>query len=321
MAQPPLNSPRSIDPRSKILPPTPSSQSSISKPADKTQNPKAAPTSNDVLISIYVISIGKYDVATGSFTVDFYLEMKNDPNIDPTGFEFVNGRATSTDTIISTPTDHFYRIQADLASPVDLKAFPFDKQKLQIILEDKRNTINKLRYVPLLSESELDKSVIFVGWNIDGWKAYTRVHDYEKWGEQYSQFVFELDISRISINSFMKTFLPVLFIIVIVLSSFAMGVDQVTTRLGMAGSGLVGAVMFHVSISSQIPPVGYLTFADKFMALTYLVTLVSFLINVAIIAAQRYGNAKLVQFIHRSTEISMFVIVPLAYVLLFLFVR
>ncbi len=297
---------------------------SSTKPAaaDKTDGAKTAAPKlpADVLVSVYIINIGKFDVATGGFTVDFYLDLQHDAGVDPTNFEFVNGRASSSDLMISTPTEHFYRIQADLVSPIDLRKYPFDHQKLRIILEDKRNTIEKLRYVSVEQQSQLDKSVNFVGWDIDQWSAYTRVHDYEKWKEKYSQYVFEIEISRIVLNAFMKTFLPVFFIVLIVLSSFTMGVDQMPTRLGMAGSGLVAAVMFHVSISSQIPPVGYLTFADKFMALTYLVTLVSFMIDVAILASQRIGNAKSVERLHRTAEIAMFILVPLAYILLFVFV-
>ena len=309
--------------------------SAAAAPAEAAQTQPSGPTGGgdggasggaagapaEVKVSVYVISLGKYDVATGSFTVDFYLDLQHAAGVDPTGFEFVNGRASSTDLMINTPTEHFYRIQANLVSPVDLKRFPFDHQKMQIILEDKNNTIKKLCYVPLTAESDLDPAVTFIGWNIDRWSASVREHLYGNWNERYSQYVYEVDISRLAINSFMKTFLPVFFIVLIVLSGFAMGPEQAPTRLGMAGSGLVAAVMFHVSIASQIPPVGYLTFADKFMVLTYLVTLVSFLINVVIIAAQRRQREALVQKIHRATEVSMFILVPVAYILLFWLVR
>jgi hypothetical protein len=275
----------------------------------------------EVKVAVYVISMGKYDVGTGSFTADFYLDFQHAPGVDASGFEFVNGRASSSDVIINTPTEQCYRIQASLVSAVDLKRFPFDRQRIKIILEDKSQTIKTLRYAPLLAESDLDPAVTFIGWNIDRWTARVGEHTYRNWNERYSQYEYQVDISRIAINSFMKTFLPVFFIVLIVLSGFAMGPEQAATRLGMAGSGLVAAVMFHVSIAAQIPPVGYLTFADKFMVLTYLVTLVSFLINVVIIAAQRRGRDAVVQKIHRATEATMFVLVPAAYVLLFWLMR
>ena len=112
--------------------------------------------------------------------------------------------------------------------------------------------------------------------------------------------------------------MPVFFILLVVLFSFILDPDKITTRLGMAGSSLVASVMFHISISNQIPPVGYLTFADKFMVLTYAILLATFIINVFMLEMQERKNSELVERVHRKTEYSVFVVVPLLYLLLFL---
>lgn len=272
----------------------------------------------DVQVGVYILNLGKFDISTATFTADFYLDMKCQDKCSPGGFEFMNGRAASTDIIIDEPNEKFYRIQATLNSPVDLKQFPFDHQKMQIILEDKDNTIDSIRYIPLKDESGIDDSVSFIGWKLDGWNAKSMKHNYPIYNETYSQYIFTMDISRIVLNSFLKTFLPVIFIVLIVLFSFLMDPDKIGTRIGMVGSSLVAAVMFHVSISNQIPPVGYLTFADKFMILTYFVLLLSFIIDVLILELIEQKKKTLANKIHHYTEYSMFVIVPIIYVLLFL---
>jgi len=78
-------------------------------------------------------------------------------------------------------------------------------------------------------------------------------------------------------------------------------------------------VMFHISIANQIPPVGYLTFADKFMILTYLILLVSFVVNITMIELKERKNERLVVRIHRLTEYSMLAVAPVLYALLFIF--
>ncbi|MEM2089689.1 MAG: hypothetical protein QXL88_01175 [Candidatus Pacearchaeota archaeon] len=270
-----------------------------------------------VNVSLYILNLGKFDLATGTFTADFYLGFKceNHCNID---FEFMNGRASSIEKIIDSENEKFYRIQANLMSPIDLKKFPFDKQKLQIIIEDKKKTIEDMVYVVNLEESGIDPSIIFVGWNLEDWKAEVKEHNYEVYNETYSQYVFTIPISRILINAIFKTFLPIIFIILVMLSSFVLDPDKITTRLSMVGSALVASVMFHVSLINQIPPVGYLTFIDKFMILTYFVMLLSFLINVVILEMQERKNESIVKKIHSYTEFGMFIIVPLLYFLLFL---
>ena len=131
----------------------------------------------------------------------------------------------------------------------------------------------------------MDQAIVFPGWDIKGWEATAAQHEYpvyktpEGKNEVYSQYVFSVNIARITMNSFLKTFLPVLFLMLIVMASFILDPDKVTTRLAAISSALVASAMFHVSISGQIPPVGYLTFADKFMVLTYLILLVSFCLS------------------------------------------
>ena len=90
---------------------------------------------NDKLgIGLYLLNVGKFDIATGAFTVDFYLSIKCPEGCTGQEFEFMNGRASSLEKIIDMPNEKFYRIQAQLSSPVDLKRFPFYTQKIQIIL-------------------------------------------------------------------------------------------------------------------------------------------------------------------------------------------
>jgi hypothetical protein len=272
----------------------------------------------EVQVGLYLLNLGKFDISTGSFTADFYLSMKCDTECSPENFEFMNGRASTIEKIIDEPNEKFYRIQANLNSQIDLKKFPFDSQELQIILEDKEKTTEDLIYVVNQEESGIDESIAFTGWNLAGWHAEVTEHNYSVYNETYSQYTYNINISRIFFNSFLKTFLPVIFTMLIVLCSFFIDLDKISTRLAMAGSSLVAAVMFHVSISNQIPPVGYLTFADKFMILTYFVLLFTFSLNILILELQERKQNDLAEKIHRKTEYSVFFIVPFVYLLLFL---
>ncbi|HLC62927.1 MAG TPA: hypothetical protein VJJ21_01265 [Candidatus Nanoarchaeia archaeon] len=277
-----------------------------------------AVNAQDVDVSLYVLNLGKFDVATGAFTADFYLNMKCSEKCDVGNFEFMNGRASSVDKIIDTDKEKFYRIQGNFNSNVDLKKFPFDEQKMQIIIEDKLHAVDEIKYIAQDEQSGLDESIIFSGWNLEGWDSEVKEHEYKVYDETYSQYVFDINIARIKLNAFMKTFMPVFFILLVVLFSFVLDPDKITTRLGMAGSSLVASVMFHISISNQIPPVGYLTFADKFMVLTYAILLATFVINVYLLELLERKNNELVERIHRKTEYSMFAVVPLLYLILFL---
>src|SRR5207253_1111985 len=93
--------------------------------------PAAAPPADPVTVKVgvYVLNVGKFDLLTGSYTVDFYLDMTVLPPATDMGdakFEFINGRAASTDKLIDTPGEKFYRVQANLQTNVDMRRFPWD---------------------------------------------------------------------------------------------------------------------------------------------------------------------------------------------------
>jgi hypothetical protein len=274
-------------------------------------------TNPDIKVSIYILNLGKFDISTGSFTADFYLDMVCNKKCPEQDFEFMNGRASSVDKIIDKPDEKFYRIQANLNSPIDLRKFPYDEQKIEIIIEDKRNTIDHVKYVPNNEEAGIDPSVSFSGWIIGNYSQTTTEHYYESYDETYSQFIFSIPISKIVINSTIKSILPVVFIILVMLSSFILDIDKLATRIAMVSSALVASVMFHVSLSNQIPPVSYLTFMDKFMVLTYFVILISFGINIIIMELTKKEKTSLAEKIHHKTEYTMLILVPILYIILF----
>lgn len=273
---------------------------------------------DEIQVGIYILNLGKFDISTGAFTADFYLSLKCKSTCPEQDFEFMNGRALSLDKIIDSPNEKFYRIQANLNSQVNLKKFPLDTQNLEIIIEDKKKTIDELVYIPNKEESGIDESIFFTGWKIEEWKLEQREHEYSVYEETYSQIAFVIPISRITMNAIFKTFLPIIFIILVMLSSFILDPDKITTRLAMVGSALIASVMLHISIANQIPPVGYLTFIDKFMVLTYFVILLSFIFNVFMLELHERKEDWLVMKIHRATEFTMFILVPILYILLFL---
>ena len=260
-----------------------------------------------------------FQTRQGSLVIEYMLQKEKTCYKGRIGVKSDATAWVSLDKIEDKPDEKFYRIQANLNSPVSLKNFPFDEQQMQIILEDKKSTVDDLVYIPLDEESGIDDSIAFTGWNIKGWSGEVKEHYYPVYDETYSQYVFSINIAKIVFNSFLKTFLPVVFIMLVVLFSFLLDPDKVQARLGMVGSSLVASVMFHVSISNQIPPVGYLTFADKFMLLTYFVLLASFIINIAMLELQQLKKNEMVEKMHKYTKYPVFIVVLLLYFNLFLF--
>lgn len=236
-----------------------------------------------VYVGVYVLNLGKFELATGAYTVDFYLSLRADQPVIMDEFEFMNGRASTVDKLIDTPTEKFYRIQANLSQNLDLRRYPFDEHVLTIEIEDKRRTVEELVYVVDEKACGVDPAVIVVGWRLEGWEARVVTHEYEVYGEAYSRFVFGLRIQRVTLNAVIKSFLPIACMLLVGFLSLLLTPDKVTTRLSLNISTLLGAVMFHVNLTSSIPPVGYLTLADRVMIATYVILALVLLSGVLIL--------------------------------------
>lgn len=272
-----------------------------------------------VQVGVYVLHLGRFDLGSGSYTVDFYLSLTSDQPVSMDEFEFMNGRATTVDRLIDTPTEKFFRIQANLSQNLDLRSYPFDEHLLTIEIEDKRRTVDELVYEVDEGLSGVDPSVIVVGWKLRGWEARVTAHDYAVYGEAYSRYVFGLRIQRVFLNAVIKSFLPIACMVLVGFLSLLLAPDKVTTRLSLNISTLLGAVMFHVNLTSSIPPVGYLTLADRVMIATYIVLFLILLSGVAILrwAEREDRKAQAIQLYHQA----MGVLPPLAlgiYALVFL---
>ena len=272
----------------------------------------------DIKVAVYVLGIDNYNPATGTYNMDFWLDFtcKNDCPIHD--FELINGRTTNVDEII-IPEDNltYYRVDATLTDKVELHDFPMDSQTIKIIIEHRKKDAEQLRLTPDLLRSGIDTRVYFPGWRIDGWTAYSSEHYYEPYEQFYSTYVFEVELTRF-LDAAISFFLPIFFIVFIILFTFLLGLNKLELRLGIVSSALIAAIMYQLAIASKLPPaVGYLLLADKVMLLTYFILLVSFILNIYMLKLVQTKKIKSAQKWFDRTKYNMIIITIALYVLLF----
>lgn len=225
-----------------------------------------------VSVALYLLSLGRLDTTSGTFTADFYLSFRCDRPCDVSEFEFMNGRATVLDEELNTPTRRDYRVYATLQDNISLHDYPFDRHDLSIDIEHKSLSTQELVYLPDLERSGVSPDVLLTGWElVPGWRAGVTERFFSMFDETYSNYTFRVTIARAQLASVLKALLPGF---VITLSGFlALLVhtpEKAQTRTAALGSALIAAVLFHINMTSSIPPVGYPTFADRFSLINYL---------------------------------------------------
>jgi len=251
-------------------------------------------------IGVYIINAGKFDPQSGSYTVDFYLSYVCESNCTP-DFEFSNGRAVSIDKMIDEPAEKFYRIQAVLQDPVDFSRFPFDSHDLTIQIEDKTRTKDELVFDADVEQSGMEPELQFVGWQLKNWSAEVKDHFYAPYDETFSKYTFRIVLQRETLSSLLKVFVPVVFIMLLNFFAHFPDPDKITTRITLHSSFLIAAVMFHVTLGSQLPPLGYLTVADKFMLAAYIPLSFSLLSDIVVLELTEEGDKRFVRTVHRAS--------------------
>jgi hypothetical protein len=144
-----------------------------------------------------------------------------------------------------------------------------------------------------------------------------RDHDYDVLEEGYSRYTFTVGVSKPLWNAFLKTLMPIIFIFLIVTFSYVIPVEKTDTRLSAATAALVASVMFHVNITNQNPPLGYLTFADKIVLVVYGFLFLTIAYNVVVYEYVQRKQEDRARKVHERVKFKIIFGAPLLFALLF----
>lgn len=247
-----------------------------------------------VKIGVYVMSVGALDMLTGSYKMDFYLSFKCPKACDPSKFDIMNAQSFEWEDQTGdnlNGTFYSYRVRADLLTELDLRHYPFDSHELPVKIEDKQLTTDKLVFVPDEKLSGIDENVVVSGWQLSPvWYEEVVDHDYTIFGESYSRYRFYVTIHHPWFASFMKGLFAAIVIVMVGMLSFLMRYNEISERLALTTSTLVGAILYHLTLTSSIPPVGYLTFADEFMIINYVIIFAALFVTIMLMWYVNEGN-------------------------------
>lgn len=255
--------------------------------------PPGSPAPLKVRVGVYLLNVGKLDIGAGTYSMDFYVSFRCSADCQPGNFEILNGRA-SVEKNDDEPRFKVFRVRADLLAQLDLRTFPFDAHRLSIAFEDKVLQDSAVIYEPDPEMTGVHPSAIVVGWTLDrNWQARIDRDVYSVYGQSYSRATFSIGVSRPRLSAFLKNLTPALIITLSGFLALFMGPDKATQRLTLTTSALVGSVLFHINMTSSVPPIGYLTFADRIMLINYLGLVAVLIVNVRFLALSEAGQTDL----------------------------
>jgi hypothetical protein len=187
--------------------------------------------------------------------------------------------------------EYYYRIHANLQTNLNLREFPFDNHTLAIELEDKNLNRDKYIFVADPKLSGIDSEVYVAGWTL---KPYIlgaeKAHNYPIYGEAYSRVQFAINIFHPWSSSFMKGLFAAIVIVGAGMLSFLLKENEARDRITLSSSTLASAIFYHMTLTASVPPVGYLTYADRFMILQYIFIATQLFVAISLFLLQRPEN-------------------------------
>ncbi len=212
--------------------------------------------------------------------------MRNTP-CDPSNFDVINAAAepfiedqTADD---ERGSEYYYRVRSDLQTQLDLRDFPFDSHLLKVSLEDKLKNSDGYVFIVDPSLSGIDSSVLVSGWDLlPKLSAENEDYVYKIYDESYSRARFYLEITHPWFSAFMKSIFAAIVISGVGMLSFLMDYEDAQDRIGLTSATLASAIFYHLTLTSSVPPVGYLTYGDQFMILQYIFITASLATSIAL---------------------------------------
>ena len=193
-----------------------------------------------------------------------------------------NGNPSPSITITGDKYQSAY-VRAEFTTKFPLKAFPLDKQLLQIRLENTSYTYNELVYKVDDAFISLDTNIPMDGWKPQEIRTGSYRHRYptdfgdigDAFGD-YSMLVYGIEVSRGGANFIIKLLLPLVAVILATLS--ALFVRQIASKspLAIASTGLLTLVFTQQNYSQRLPENSPAVLMDKIYLIGYGVVLLVF---------------------------------------------
>ena len=244
---------------------------------------KAQP--DTVRVGAYVISVHDINFHDKEYTARFWLWfVYSNPKFDFTQqLDISNAKSVEQSFPIQDSIEGkawiMMKMKAVMKEKWNVHDFPFDKQHLNVNIENSQYDTSSLIFKPDLKASLFDPEEAIDGWEIENFKVYSKIKKYEtgfgdsrptKNSQGFSVFHIEMDLQRHALGLFMKIFIGMYISFLIAFLSFAPKPWETDPRFGLPVGGLFAAVGNKYIIDSLLPESSTFTLVDTLHTITFL---------------------------------------------------
>jgi hypothetical protein len=267
--------------------------------------------SDTVKIGAYIFSLYDIDFPNNQMNIDFYLwyNSTKDSLHLLENFELVNAKEISkmgeTNEKRGAKEELNYmtlKVLSTVKEQWDITDFPFDRQRVELIIEDIEKDKTKLIFVPDTSNTKIAGNVTIDGWNITGYGIEVIDHPYEtNYGDPdipdgeyatYSRVIIYVDLERQGAGLFFKLFIGLFISVLISLATFFINPLDLDPRFGLSVGAIFAAIASQYVISSTLPQNQRLTLVDVLHDISFIYIFICIITSIISLALMKKGNEK-----------------------------
>ena len=241
-----------------------------------------------VRVGMLINDIQQLDLQTKSYAVDLYIWFKwDDPKIDPSrSFEFLNpyqlwghirGYAGIKPETLPDGTQYSsLHVQGQFNSNLAIDDYPFDRQELIVMIEDKSKDESALVYVPDKDPIAVSPDISIPGWDIGDASLEVVSNQYPTdfgdagaAADTYSRVIGTLEVTRPASTYSLKLLLPMLLVVLSAALALSVHPRYVEGRIGIGITALLTMVALQLTSDAGLPDVNNLILLDKLYILSY----------------------------------------------------
>lgn len=189
------------------------------------------------------------------------------------------------------------RFDALVTSTFHLKSFPFDTQKLEVIVHPFINQQHVVAFVPsqlpVWTAAEFSSYSSLESWRFKSISFNIRWAASEFGAHAISEVRFVITVQRRYGFYLWKVFLPLLLMVIVSWSVFWFDPSEASSQVTIAVTTILTIIAFALAISLTLPRVPYLTFADAFFLTCYVFAFIAMAELTAVHVSYRNERRKL----------------------------
>jgi hypothetical protein len=248
-----------------------------------------------VKVGVYFISLHDIDFRQKEYTVRFWLwfRYKNKAFDFAKNVEVPNAKSIeNTDNYTDTANGEVFtlmKMKCVMKESWEVQNYPFDKQQLEIHIENSQFDSRSLIFVADTVGEHFDPALTIAGWNISNIIEKTGLQTYETtFGDltlkeaksSYASFKVDVFIDRNAWGLFFKLFLCMYVSFFISYMCFFIHADSMESRFGLSVGSLFAAVGNKYIIDSILPESSTFTLVDSLHAFTFIAILGTIILSV-----------------------------------------